>query len=201
MQNDIKALIWDMGGVILQEKNPEPRMKLADEFHIKLSELYYQVFNGELSNRATVGEILEKELWENLSQSFNIPPEKFTDFFARFWEGDKIDSDVRDYIQKKKGQFQIALLSNAWSDTRYWLDYYDITDLFDEIVISAEVKLAKPDPAIYHEVLRRLSIAPEQAIFVDDREENIAAANQLGMHGVVFKTTQQALEDVEKLLQ
>lgn len=201
MQNDIKAIIWDMGGVLLQEKDPEPRRKLAEEYQIRLGDLYSLVFDSEPSNKATVGEIPEKALWDFVQLSLNIPPEKFEDFYARFWSGDQIDAELRSFISNLKEQYQIALLSNAWSGTRFALDeYYDCLGLFDEVVISAEVKMAKPDPAIYNETLRRLAIAPEQSVFVDDRPENIEIANQLGIHGVLFSNSRQAIEDVQNHL-
>jgi 2-haloacid dehalogenase len=57
---------------------------------------------------------------------------------------------------------------------------------FDDIVVSADVKLVKPDPAIYEILLRRRDIEPSRAIFIDDRADNIAAACALGLHGHHF---------------
>ncbi|MGH8598018.1 MAG: HAD-IA family hydrolase, partial [Gammaproteobacteria bacterium] len=61
-----------------------------------------------------------------------------------------------------------------------------IFDRFRDIVVSGDEKLVKPDPAIYDLALARFGIAPERAIFVDDREENVAAAEAQGMVGHHF---------------
>jgi 2-haloacid dehalogenase len=59
---------------------------------------------------------------------------------------------------------------------------------FRDIVVSGDEKLTKPDPAIYHLALKRFELQPQDAVFVDDSAPNIAAANALGIHGVLFTT-------------
>jgi len=59
---------------------------------------------------------------------------------------------------------------------------------FRDIVVSGDEKLTKPDSAIYHLALERFALQPQQAVFVDDSAPNIAAANALGIHGVLFTT-------------
>ncbi|MEP9384174.1 HAD family phosphatase [Nocardioides sp. KR10-350] len=77
---------------------------------------------------------------------------------------------------------RVALLSNSWGNT-YPRDRIDA--LFDPIVISGEVGLRKPDPAIYDLVLDRLGLAAEECVFVDDAEPNVIGAREAGMHGLL----------------
>jgi len=58
---------------------------------------------------------------------------------------------------------------------------------FDAVVVSGEVHRAKPDPRIYTACLERLGVEPEQALFVDDRPENVRAATALGIRTVHFQ--------------
>jgi epoxide hydrolase-like predicted phosphatase len=93
------------------------------------------------------------------------------------------------------------LLSNAWSEARKETEErFHLLDVFDVQVYSAEVHLAKPDPRIYKLALERLGVQPQEAIFVDDSPENIEAAKALGIHGVRFEDSQQAHQDVIKIL-
>ncbi len=201
MANDIRAVIWDMGGVILQEVDQAPRVKLAGEYNIELSELFDQVFQSRSSQLAALGLITEEEHWVHVARTFGIPLEELAQFQLRFWEGDRVDPDLSRFISGLRGRYQTALLSNAWSNTRQALDeYYGCLGIFDHIIISAEVKMAKPDAAIYLEMLRRLNTEPQQSIFVDDLQENIDAANSLGIYGIRFDNTAQAIDDVKKLL-
>jgi len=201
MTNTIKAVIWDMGGVLLREEDPIPREKLAAEYGISVNRLYELVFQSESSKLAGLGEISEEEHWNRVAQTIGIPPDRLGDFQTRFWAGDRVDPQLSDFISGLKGEYRTALLSNAWSGTRKALDeYYGCLDLFHHIIISAEVKLAKPDPAIYCETLQLVEVKPGEAIFVDDLQENVDAANELGIHGIRFHKADQAIADVRKLL-
>jgi len=62
----------------------------------------------------------------------------------------------------------------------------DIFDRFRDIVVSGDELLTKPDPAIYHLALDRFGVAPADAVFIDDRADNVAAANAVGIHGLLF---------------
>jgi putative hydrolase of the HAD superfamily len=58
----------------------------------------------------------------------------------------------------------------------------------------------KPDERIYRHALEKLNVRPEEAVFVDDVPANINAAQALGLHGVLFKTTQQTLGELQQIL-
>lgn len=90
-----------------------------------------------------------------------------------------------------------ALLSNAFG-----LDYprADWPTLFDATVVSDEVGIRKPDPAIYRLVCSRLGVAPSEVVFVDDFEPNVAAAEALGMTGVHHTTPAATVPRLEQLL-
>ena len=62
-----------------------------------------------------------------------------------------------------------------------------IFDLFDDIVVSGEERLLKPDRAIYELALRRFGLAGEEAIFIDDRKDNVRAAQAVGIRGHLFR--------------
>jgi epoxide hydrolase-like predicted phosphatase len=89
-----------------------------------------------------------------------------------------------------------ALLSNSWG-----LDY-DRTgwaELFDAVVISGEVGLRKPEPAIYRLAAERLGVAPEGCVFVDDLAPNVRGAAAVGMVGVHYVDHVRAVGELEEL--
>jgi epoxide hydrolase-like predicted phosphatase len=75
-----------------------------------------------------------------------------------------------------------GLLSNSWGTGFYPWDRLD--EHFDVTVISGQVGLRKPDPAIYELAVERLGVAPDACAFVDDLERNVEVARELGMFGV-----------------
>jgi FMN phosphatase YigB (HAD superfamily) len=72
-------------------------------------------------------------------------------------------------------------------------------DNFTFKTLSAEVKLIKPDAAIYEHTLRGLGVSAEEALFVDDRENNIRAARALGMHAIQFQSIAELKDDLKAL--
>ncbi|MEK6251398.1 MAG: HAD family phosphatase [Actinomycetota bacterium] len=90
-----------------------------------------------------------------------------------------------------------GLISNSWV-----MDHYtdEIRSLFDEVVISAEVGLHKPQPEIYLLAAERLGIGPEDCVFVDDLRENCAGAEAVGMTAVLHRDAAETIARVEELL-
>lgn len=92
---------------------------------------------------------------------------------GRMWEATRL---------ARQAGIATALLSNSWSTDGY--DYDLLEQHFDEVVISADVGLRKPDPAIFRLAADRLGVAVEDCVFVDDLDLNVAAAQRLGMAAV-----------------
>jgi epoxide hydrolase-like predicted phosphatase len=91
-----------------------------------------------------------------------------------------------------------GLISNSWV-----MDHYteEIRDLFDVVVISAEVGLHKPQPQIYRLAAEQLGMEPEDCVFVDDLRENCAGAEAVGMTALLHRDTEQTIAQLEVLLE
>jgi putative hydrolase of the HAD superfamily len=90
----------------------------------------------------------------------------------------------------REKEYKIGLLTNSFMPM--WmrdveLRAYEMMDLFDERVSAADVGYLKPHPAIYHDLMRRMDVQPERAVFVGDRPKNdIAGANEVGLVSVLM---------------
>ena len=78
-------------------------------------------------------------------------------------------------------------------------DKLDFLDLMDGYILSYQEHVIKPDPAAFRLLLERYRIEPEKAVFIDDTLKNIEAAERLGIHGIHFRSLEQAKEELEKL--
>ncbi len=94
--------------------------------------------------------------------------------------------------------FRTALLSNSWGCDEY--PRADFHGLFDTVVISGECGMRKPEPGIFRHAAQSLGLAPEQCVFIDDMEANVAAAAACGMTGVHHTETAQTVAAVQDLL-
>ncbi|MEW6717796.1 MAG: HAD family phosphatase [Chloroflexota bacterium] len=197
----IQAIFWDLGGVILRTEDPTPRQELAAKLGISRKDLIYLVFESPQGRMAQLGKITPDELWETVRAELKIPPEEMARVQEAYWGGDVLDSDLVGYIRSLKGDYRTALLSNAWSDLRQVIhNHWHIDDAFDEMIISAELGLMKPDPGIYRLALEHLAVQPERSVFIDDMLENVEGARAVGMQAVHFRNREQALEDLSNIL-
>ncbi len=197
----IKAVIFDLGGVILRTMDQGPRQRLAERLGVRLYELYNQVFSSESARLATVGKISAQRHWEQVSAHYNLLPQEMTVAIQQFWDGDRLDNALVAFIRSLRSHRRTALLSNAWDNLRGLMENdWHIANAFDTLVISAEVGLAKPDHRIYQLALDRLGVAASQALFVDDIDENVDAARWMGLHAIQFRSTGQTIAEIRRLL-
>jgi putative hydrolase of the HAD superfamily len=85
-------------------------------------------------------------------------------------------------------RYKVSVLSNADVSLRARLGQEpDVMELFDDIVVSAEVGMAKPEPEVFRLAARRLGCPPAECVFVDDWDVNVAAARDVGMAAVLYR--------------
>jgi len=197
----IQAIIFDLGGVLLRTADYSPREKLATRLGLDRRGLEELIFGRESGDRAQRGEITIRQHWDNLCQELDYTPAELQALVDEFFRYDEIDHELLDYVRKLKKTYKTGLLSNAWDDLRQVIaQRWHFEDAFDDMVISAEVKLAKPDRRIFELAVRRLDVEPGQAVLVDDMQRNIDGARAAGLHAIRFLSPQQLQADLELML-
>jgi putative hydrolase of the HAD superfamily len=199
----IKALITDFGGVLMRTRTGSSRRALEQRLGLPPNTVDDRVFGCEVSQRGMRGEVSELAVWQYLETDLDLARHGLTwqAFQAEFFAEDFLDEELMALMRGVRPGLKTGLISNAWDGLREVLHTrVPIADAFDVLVISAEEKMAKPDPRIYHCALERLGVQPAEAIFLDDFIENIHAANALGLLGVHFQSSAQAQRDIRALL-
>jgi putative hydrolase of the HAD superfamily len=121
------------------------------------------------------------------------------------WEGwldyqRGIRQEMLELIRRLRDKYKVGLLSNATTNLEDILEHrHGILGLFDTIVNSARVGMAKPDPRIFALAAERLAVAPAQCVFTDDLEPNVKAAGEVGMHALRFQSYDRLVEDLRGL--
>lgn len=197
----IRAVIWDIGGVLVRTEDREPRMRQAERLGLTREALVYLVFDSEMGQKAQLGAVSAKELLEYVCQAVHLPVEEAANFEQEFFAGDRLDVDLVNYIRSLRTRYRTGIISNAWDDVRSMIkERWKMADAFDQIVVSAEVKIGKPDPRIFKLALENLGVAPEEAVFIDDFAHNIEGARAVGMHAIQFQTSEQIRADLDVFL-
>ncbi len=198
----LKAVIWDLGGVIVRTLDQSGRSYWENKLGLPGRRLAEIVFEGEMGRKATLGQAGPDDVWQWVIERLDLPAESRPELERDFWKGDRVDQELLQFIRGLRPRYKTGLLSNAWPDLRDVLtNVWRIADAFDEIVISAEVGIAKPDAGIYERALEGLNVAAEEAIFVDDFLENVQGARAVGMQALHFQNPSQAIRDVKAALE
>jgi epoxide hydrolase-like predicted phosphatase len=117
---------------------------------------------------------------------------------TRMFSGMRVEPSMIEVLHAARAAgLRTGLLSNSWG-LDYERDGWDA--LFDAVVISGEVGLRKPDPAIYALAAERMDLPPEQIVFVDDLRPNVRAAVAAGMVGVQHVDVRTTVDELEILL-
>ena len=147
---------------------------------------------------ADKGQISDKAFWERILDSANIKATENDWNLDSYME--EIDGGIELARKAKQNGYQIVILSN---DSKQMSEQrrkkYGFDSLFHKIFISFSFGVVKPAPEIFKIALNELKASPWQCVFIDDRKENIETSQQIGIHSVLFKNADQAINDLNKI--
>jgi len=131
---------------------------------------------GECTN-----EEFERLLAEQLTH-VDGGPVRADGLLARMFAASALEAAMVDLIRSlRQAGLRTALLSNSWGNGGYARDLF--SDLFDAVVISAEVGMRKPEERIFRHTAALLGLEPQECVFIDDVLANVAAAEAIGLVG------------------
>jgi len=196
----IRAVFFDFGGVIMRTEYQSPRQHLAERFGMDYDDIDKVVFGSESARRASVGEINEDAHWAQVLKRLKHPASEAKSFQDEFFGGDVIDRGLIEFIRSLHGKVHTGLISNAWSGLREFIAREKIIDIFDTVIISAEVGTVKPSARIFEVALEQAKVSASEAVFIDDVNVNIEACEKIGMKGILFNDPQKSLDQLKQLL-
>lgn len=196
----IRAVFFDLGGVIVRTEFQAPRQHLAERLGMEYEDLEKLVFAGPSSIKASVGEISDKEHWAEVTRRVKRPLSETKTIRAEFFAGDIVDQEIVDFLRSLRPHYHVGLISNAWPDLRDYITRQKFEDAFHYMIISGEVGVMKPEARIYQIALEQAGVSPNEAVFVDDMAENIEGCQAVGMHGIHFRDPQTAMTELKNML-
>jgi putative hydrolase of the HAD superfamily len=200
----LHAVIFDYGMVLTGPPDPAARAQLERITGLpaaRFEELYWAdrlAFDaGSLTGRA---------FWQRIAKQAGLEPagtepndkliDELVHWDVRMWMTENRAMLAWQLELKRRGLLT-AIVSNM-GDTIHKVMVSEFAWLsdFDVLVWSYQLRVTKPDPAIYRYVLEKLGTGPEEALFIDDRKPNVDAAIQMGMKGIVFTNVDQLRADL-----
>jgi putative hydrolase of the HAD superfamily len=196
----LPVLALDLGGVVYRSWPDQALFeRWAPEFGCSAQRLQEQLWGPHWAS-AELGEITKEACYAIAAAGFGVEPQLVRDLiFDAFASAP--DEDLALYVGglRRRGVVVAALTNNS-SPERELLERPELARLFDLAISSADVHLVKPDPAFYRHAETRLGMAADQIFFVDDTLANVEAANSLGWRGVHFRSTSQAIDEIDAAL-
>lgn len=180
-----QTLFFDLGNVLLFFSHQKMCLQIAKAYETTPEMVYDAFFKNRLSSLYELGEITSDELHSHLNRTFK----KEVNFLALMQAASNIfepNTEIIPIVKKLKEQgTRLILLSNTCeAHFNYAYSHYPVLKLFDEFLLSYELKLQKPDPRIFHKALAHAHGKP--CFYTDDLGENIRAAKKVGLKGVRY---------------
>ena len=142
------------------------------------------------------GELAEAEFEPRFAAILGVAAPGLID---RLFSGGRLDEAMIGAVRRARAEgIRTGLISNSWGTRRY--DRELLAELFDGVVISGEVGMRKPTPAIYELGAERTGLDPAACVFVDDLPFNLKPAAELGMATVRHRDAEQTIAELERLL-
>jgi putative hydrolase of the HAD superfamily len=147
------------------------------------------------------GKLTGIAFWRKLIRDgdLHLPPgadEELNQWDARLWTTEN-PAMLAWQLKLKESGFLTGILSNMGDNVLASIEStFDWLPRFDALVWSFQLKMAKPDPAIYRHVLKELGTMPEETLFLDDKIVNVEAAQALGMKANQFSTVEKLRSDL-----
>jgi putative hydrolase of the HAD superfamily len=185
----IQAVLFDYGGVVGRLDRQE-MARLEDKYGLPAGGFWHALFEIPEWHEVEVGRSSERE-WlrgalDKLYELAGRPIPAIRQDWHHIWKG--IDEGVISLVRKLRPRYKVGMISNATKNLEDILEnHHGIIDLFDVVINSARVGVAKPDVRIYHLAAERLGVPVSACVFTDDLTHNIEGARAAGMQAFHFQ--------------
>jgi len=185
----IEAVLFDYGGVI-GDLNREEMRRLEEKYGLPRGGLFSALYEIPQWREISLGRGSEREwLKAVLARLYELagrPSPGIRQEWPKIWRG--LNEDVVSLARKLRSRYKVGLLSNATKDLEEMLlEHHGISDLFDVVINSARVGLAKPDVRIFQLAAERLGVPASACVFTDDMPHNVEGARAAGMRAFQFQ--------------
>ena len=192
---EMKNIIFDMGRVLLKF-DPYVSLNTYCDNKEDIDLLYKELFEGPEWIMGDEGKITNGQRYELVKMRVPERLHRTLKMVVENWDMcmEPVEGALEFYKLVKEKGYHTYVLSNACNRFyNYFPKHYDLKS-FEGVVVSSDVKMIKPNPAIYEYILKTYHLNPEECLFIDDVEMNVKAAKAAGIKGFVFKNNYEELK-------
>lgn len=198
----IKAVVFDYGKVLCRAPLDEHIERIASVFGYD-HKGYWEAFEVHRPG-LDAGLITATEYYHRIARDtgMELSPEtvsQLCDWDHEMWTF--LEHQMIEWtVELRKAGYKTAVLSNASVEfATHVRGQFEWLKNFDVCIFSGELRMAKPDTAIFEHCLQQLEVAPHEALFIDDRPDNIQAARETGIRAIQFESVGQLAEELKAM--
>lgn len=205
----IEAIFFDFGGVFLQTFDGVDHDGIEAEFGLEEKALRKCVYRDSRYAEFQVGGCSYEEWTESIRQAMaRLIGGRADALLKAFQESPRtLNSDMIDLVRRLHGRYKLGVISNTIPGmvqrTRDLNQSQPperrFIHLFDVIIGSGDLGIAKPDAGIFLHAIESLGVSPQNSVFTDDYEKHVKAARALGMHAFHFTSYDHFVEDLRSV--
>jgi putative hydrolase of the HAD superfamily len=199
MNNKIKVILFDLGNVLVDFDYSIAARRMAHFSGVDYKDIPRLLLSSNVTSIFEEGKISPKDFFLRIKDmlNLNISYERFMPIWNEVFFLSAKNRSVYNLANSLRNNYKIAMLSNInILHYEYLKEGFPVFDIFDEIFISCNMGLVKPDPKIYTQVLEALEVLPEEVFYTDDREELVKSAGSLKIKSFVFKDIKKLRNDL-----
>jgi len=198
MMESIKSVIFDWGGVLIDDPAPGLMRYCAEALGV--SKENYIRAHSKFAAEFQKGLISEDTFWQRICGELNVPKLKahslWTDAFKAAYVPREDMFSMAAFLQENG--YKTALLSNTEAAAMQYFYTFQY-NMFDVLVFSCAEGTRKPERKIYELTIEKLSSQPRQSVFIDDKPEYINGAKEVGLNTILFQSAEQVKNELARL--
>lgn len=200
MKDGISTVVFDLGGVLIDWNPRHLYRKLLDDDHERIEWFLSNICTPEWNAQQDAGRTM-REATEVLLAQHPEHEELIRAYYDR-WEEmitGPIEGSVEILRRIRALPYRLYGLTN-WSAETFPVarERFTFLEWFEGIVVSGAIGMIKPDPIIYHHLIDAFDLTPQETVFIDDSPANVAAARNLGFHGIRFENPDQLRTELDR---
>jgi len=196
----IKAIIFDLGGVLVFNDLNKQLETFAKELNIDLDTL--KEMEKENHEKLILGKKSVKEFCSSIRSKFSLEQDSMmlSIIWDRIYKTDaKLNLELLEKLKEIKKDYKLGLISNLVDLTSQAHQRQRLYQNFKVTLLSCRIGVAKPDIKIYARCISSLGLKGNECLFIDDNPVNLVPAKEFSMKTILFKDNKQLFKDLKKL--